>query len=149
MSLHNITHQFTTKVERENGKYGFAGVYFQDNKVLGNWESAAALSLLCTEFGRKELPKSKSYAIEGLIFRHVERNKVHFLQIDVNSQTVHLEAMAVKLFPAILNRVLARCDLLARNTYYDKQSDEFQDFPIFKDFPIQIQTEASNENQGF
>ena len=138
MNQHNICRGFTIGVEEKKNKYMIVGLFFNKTKILEHWESVAQVSLITTRFNQKDLPKMYIYVIEKLTFEHVEREEVHYLKLTIGNEVLFLNSIEVQLFPSILNRIISRCDILNRNDNFDKNFDEFQEFKIFEDYPIQV-----------
>ena len=138
MSQHNICHGLTVRVEKKGYKYHIVGLSYKQIKILENWESLAQVSMIATMFKQKELPKGYVYSVETLSFEHVERAKIHYLKLVIGEDTLFLSSLEVQLIPAIVNRVIARCDVLDRNSSFDIESDEYAEFKMFKEFPILV-----------
>ncbi len=139
MSKHNICRNLTIEVNKKDRKYEIVGVLYNKKMILEHWESIAFFALICMEFSNKNIPKNQLYQIENLSFQHVEYGKQHFLKMTVLEDELFLNIIEVKIIPAILNRVIARCDVLARNAYYDLESDELAERKVFKEFPITVE----------
>ena len=93
----------------------FNSLLYGDEKVFESWTDVAKFSLVFQEFGNKNLPKNLEISLKDFKFAHVEREGQHYLRIDVKGNTHFLNTFESKVVPAIINRILARCDLLEMN----------------------------------
>lgn len=139
MSKHNICRSLTIAVNKKNNKYEIEGIFYKGVLIIELWESIAAFSLISMEFSNKNVPKNQILKIEEISFQHVELRKQHFLKMSVLGEELFLNLIETKLIPAILNRVIARCDVLSRNSFYDLESDGIAERKIFKEFPITVE----------
>jgi len=114
MSQHNICRGLTVKTVVKSQRTILEGVYFNDIIVIQQWEDIACLSLIATDFTREKFPKWYKYTLGEMSFEHVEQEKIHYLKMIVLDEIYYLNNMEVKIIPAILNRVIARCDILNR-----------------------------------
>ena len=115
-------------------KYELNGLYYMDKPLFKKWELLAALSVIFTDFSQKNIAKKLVIKLEGLSFQHVEQNKIHYLKMKVEGDILYLHPIEVKLFPAIINRVIARCDVL--NTYNEESFRIDENVEYAKHYPV-------------
>ncbi len=114
-SNHKLLGNFSLGVVENSKKYLFAGLDYKGEQVIADWEDLAFLLVIMTSFSRKELKKNVSYNIGPIKVSRVEKNNNHSLRVYVNNEVVFLDEIEVKFFPAICNRIIARCDILHKN----------------------------------
>lgn len=127
MSYFPICKDFGIKVDTKNKKYIFVGFFYKDEIIFRVWEDLAFMIVIFTDFSRKELEKIVTYNIGRLKISRVERNSRHYLrvQVGIRGEEVHLNQTEVKFFPAICNRIIARCDILMRTNEYEQIIDDY------------------------
>lgn len=116
-----------TKKEIKQNK--FLDFCFNDTSLCSNWTEVAFFLETLSGFVSNILEKEHSYNIGRTVkMKRAQKQKIHYLKIVIsNNETIYLSKLECKLFTAVLNRVLARCDLLnssSENIFFIGTDDE-------------------------
>lgn len=126
MSHFYICKEFGIETSKKDKKYSLDGLTYNGDIVISEWEHVAFFLVIVNDFIKKELEKDMIYKIKELEISRVQKLKRQYMRIQIGMRgpVVYLNSIEVKFFPAVCNRVIARCDILARINEYEPGPDE-------------------------
>lgn len=107
---------YGVELDKRGNRHHLVRVTFMSRPVLASWEEVATFIVVLTDFTQNGLERDTTYEVGPIKIRRAEKDGVHYLRLTVEydgrDSSIYLTKTEVKIFPAILNRVIARCDVL-------------------------------------
>lgn len=121
MSHTNICKGFGIEVLKKDKKYVLGGLSYNGSIVIYDWEILAFFLVIVNDYIKKQLEKNIIYKIGNLELSRTQKDKRQYLKVQTSiaESAVYLNETEVKFFPAVCNRVIARCDILMKDKEYD------------------------------
>lgn len=115
--IHKIHDGFEVHITGSGRNYELIGLAHNGRLLVHTWKGVAIFLVVITDFCHGKLLKGIQYQVGNITMFRARKSNIEYLNMafydeDGNDQCIYIRQTEARIFPAIINRIIHKCDVM-------------------------------------